>query len=136
MNVSDKLTSLGFTVLLYIVHFGINWGIYRYNWKEALDDLRKFSIRFALVGVSLFMSALMNPSSTFYTLCASTSGRELALVVAFSILLFVIFDGFTIWFSKTYEKRPKGQKAKTQVWKLVLSHVLGAVTLCVGLLLT
>jgi hypothetical protein len=132
MNWSDKFKSLGFTVLLYIVHFGINWVISRSNRKEVFKDLRELSTRFAFIGISLFISGLLKPASMFNQTFKAQAKAEAAV---FCILLFFIFDGLAIWTSKTYEKQLRSRKAE-QIWMLALSHILGVVALSAGFLLS
>lgn len=136
MNLIEKVLAVALTGVLYVVHLGINWGVYRFDWKKTLDDLRRFGTEFAFIGVSFFATALLDTSSGFYERFKSIpDDRSVALATVFSILVFCIFDGLAVWFYKTYLEKLRGRQTKRPVWRLLLSHTLGIVAMSVGILL-
>ncbi|MBE0682352.1 MAG: hypothetical protein IH589_10595 [Anaerolineales bacterium] len=122
------------TFLLSAGHILLSWLIYKHDKNKVWEDIRRFGAEFAFIGISFFVSALLDDSSRFYSaLKIHSSDQSIQAIVGISLFSFstlFFFDILAIFLYKTYEqnKRQRGN----QRWRLWVSYVLGIATLGIG----
>jgi hypothetical protein len=131
---TSKAATFILTLVLYLVHLGINWTVHHFSRKDTFDDFLRFGSELAFVGMCFFGTALTNPNSIFNSWTAHPLDKNWAIAVA--ILLFVFFELVAVWHYKMYLKKPRSKrstKSSQQLWRVGVSYAFGFVAFCAGL---